>query len=275
MSIGIYTKVTVEAPQSVFKTDKPFALGQHALSVFVNGMISYVDDHYKEVDPLTIEFNEALEPGDTVLITSSVVNQLINVDFGLVGNGDEVLFKRFDDEVHLKNNQEYTIEVTLLDKTSEFKFTSRYSPLYSTVKLVRMDIQELIEHIPDDTINFTIWQNSILAQEIAASNTVTTITLTDDAPTTAAKYFARYKTEIDLVYAIYLAISGKVGKSSKKLGNIQIDLQIDLPTLKNMLDELKKKLAPYQNTLSGVGAKGAGFVKAGGTSYPITSRRSF
>lgn len=77
------------------------------------------------------------------------------------------------------------------------------------------------------------------------------------------------------MYAIYLAISGKASKSVKKLGNIQIELDYALPDVKTMLDELKKKVAQYEKALSGVGAKGTGFIKAGGTSYPINSRRSF
>ena len=275
MSVGIYTKQVVEDTQSVFKTDKPYALGLHSLSVYVNGMYATVDDQYKEVDPLTIEFLEPLEDGDTVLITSSAVTQLINVDFALVGTGDSVLFKRFDDEIHLKNNQEYTLGVTLQGKQQEYKFTSKYSPLYSTVKLIRNDLQDIIENVPDNTINFTIWQNSLLAQEIASSNTDTTTALTDDTATVAAKYFVRYQTEIDLVYAIYLAISGKASKSSKKLGNLEVELNYSLPDVKTMLDELKRKVAQYERALSGVGAKGAGFVKAGGNSYPVSDRRSF
>jgi hypothetical protein len=276
MAVGIYTKQVVDGEQSVFKTDKPFALGQHNLSVYVNGMYATVDDQYIEVDPLTIKFKEPLEDGDTILITSSAVMQLVNVDFALVGSGEDVLFKRFDDEIHLKNNQQYTLGINLLDKEYGFKFTSKYSPLYSTIKLIRNDLQDIIENVPDDTINFTIWQNSLLAQEIASSNTnSTTNALTDEVATTPAKYFVRYQTEIDLVYAIYLAISGKASKSVNKLGNIQFELDYTLPDVKTMLDELKKKLAQYERALSGIGAKGSGFLKAGNTSYPVNDRRSF
>lgn len=177
--------------------------------------------------------------------------------------------RKYDGEQHLMNNQEYTLSIKLSNKTHTFKFTSKYSPLYSTSKIIKNDLLDIVESIDDDVINFTIWQNSILANEVANTE------IKDGKIPFYAKQWVRYKTEIDLVYAVYLAISGKSGSVSKKLGNMLIEKRYKIPFLKDMLSELKKKLGPFDKQLTGVKVVGRSVLKAGKTPYPLTQRRSF
>lgn len=268
MSYSIYVKHIVKDPEDkVINLNRNYRPGKHDLFVYWEGILCTPGNNYIESSNSSITFKEKLEEGDTVIIASSNLNTGPNVQ--IIGTKHNAIFKQYNNEINLMYNQEYTLEFNLLDEAHKVKFTSQYSPLYSTSKIIRSDLMDIIEDIKDDSINFTIWQNSIMAQEISTED------ISEDVPY-YAKQYVRYKSERDLIYAVYLAISGKAGSVSKRLGSMEVSKSIKIPFLRDMLDELKGKIEPFEKQLLGIKVVGKGFQKSGRISpYPIPLRRSF
>lgn len=265
-----YQMIKVETEeQSIFDIDIG-SINQDDLVVYVNGIRHIPGEHFTKINSHTIEFKEYLLLGDVILVSSGTNDLLENIDYTLVGNKKDSLFKRYGKEQRLKYNHLYKVDIKLSGENYSFEFSSRYSPLYQKVKNIRMDLLDVIDNVTDEQINYTIWQNSILANEMAENE------VDEDNPAFYVKQWVRYKTEIDIIYAIYLAISGKFGSVSKKLGAMTIDRKYRIPFLKDMLDELKDKLKPFEDKLMGVKVAGTPARKAGGNDYPIgNERRSF
>ncbi len=55
---------------------------------------------------------------------------------------------------------------TLLGEDFTFSFTTTYTPLWSSVRKVRLEIGALIKNIPDDTINLALLEASLEAEEM-------------------------------------------------------------------------------------------------------------
>lgn len=272
MAMKMFDKFVVQSPQDTFTLSKVYSPGTNSLFVYVNGLLCSAGENYEEVNPITIKFSEPVGLGDIVIVAPVIITNVINIDFDrvkIVGTDSNSIFKRFDADQHLMFNQKYELTFTLNGKTSKFSFTSKYAPMYSTLKAIRMDLLDLIDNVDDDIINYTIWQNSRLADELVATE------ISSTAVPFYVKQWVRYKTELDLINSMYLAISGKVGKVSKKLGDMEIERSISLPSLASMLSEIKLKLAPFTKLLTGVGITGKSFKKANSYPYPVVDRRSF
>lgn len=281
MSYGIYTSyIVTDESITTFNTGRPYQVGTNTLFVYVNGLLAELGAHYREVNTLTIEFIDELQIGDRITITSSFINNELKVDFALIGKGSNAMFKKYDDKVHLMNNQSYDIELAIGTKVYNYHFVTKYSPMFSSEKLVRFDLQEVLDDMPSNTINFTIWQNSKLAIELTDSTgEYQYYTNGDDIDLTDIPYYAkqwvRYKTELDLLDAIYLSIATKQGSESKKIGNIEVSRSYTLPYVSELKKGVKAKLLPFERLLTGVKVIGKSARKAGGSTYPISDRRSF
>lgn len=272
MAMDMFDKFVIQSPQDTFVLSRVYSPGTNSLFVYVNGLLYSPGEHYTEIDPYTIKLADELTLGDVVIIAPAVIDNSIDINFDrikVVGTDSNSIYKRFDADQHLMYNQKYELSFTINGKKSVFTFTSKYSPMYSTLKAIRMDLLDLIANVDDDIINYTIWQNSRLADELAVTE------ISSTAIPFYVKQWVRYKTELDLINSIYLAISGKVGKVSKTLGDMSIERSVSLPSLASMLSEIKSKLAPFTKLLTGVGITGKSFKKANSYPYPVVDRRSF
>lgn len=260
-------------------TDRVFNLSNitykpntNSILVYYNGLVLN-PDKYIEIDSHTVTIKFEPELND-ILVVAPVINNAIsisNVNGDIVGSRQDSLFKRYGGEKRLMNNQLYSLEIMLNGKAHKYTFTSAYSPLFSSVKIIRSDLLEALQDIDDDTINFTIWQNSLLVMEIADA-----VTISIDAPITAAKNWVRYKTELDLLNTIYINIATNAGSIQKTLGNMQISKSVKIPYLDEMLKVIKRKLNGEESKLKSSFAGGTYMRKAGDQSYPITvERKSF
>jgi hypothetical protein len=125
-----------------------------------------------------------------------------------------------------------------------------------------MELGGLADSFTNDQINFVLYQNSKAGFELYKSRSDYSIA---NAIPTSLKDWVRYKTCVDLIYAIYLEISGNAGRQMKIIGPMQVDKEIKIPYINDMLKKFQKalddadvKLREAQRVLA--------FVKAG-TSY--------
>jgi len=138
-----------------------------------------------------------------------------------------------------------------LEEDYEFYFTSTYSPLYTSVRRVRLDLGNVIRDIPEDTINLAIFEASLEADALTFGT----------APTSGNEQefflFARRMYVTCLAEVILLgSILGSGGAAkSKRLADL--DVSYDGRT-----DELLKKalscMARFEAVLTSAGEIGPG-----------------
>jgi hypothetical protein len=179
--------------------------------------------------------------------------------------------QKYSAEKRLMENQKYTFSFVVDGVECVYSFTSRYSPLYSTIKVIRSDYWELLEELTDELVLFHIWQNSQLVREIADVE----LNFPDDKPNYAVKQYVRYKTEYDLVRALLITISTKAGAQEKHLGEFKITNEYKTPELEEILKRLKELVDEWEKAL-GVVVAPRGAVKAGRNfPFPLNGRVSF
>lgn len=243
-----------------------------SLSVFINGLLQSSKGVYT-VDDYILSFNDPLTPGDIVSVVSFLKDDKLNIS--VIDTDSKVsLFKRYAGKRQLVNNAKYILSLFIKGKQIKLSFTSRYSPLYTTAKIIRQDCGELLDNITDDVINRVIYDNSIYAKSIYDEKNSGSVTTTDTLPTYINRY-VRYKTDLDLVNAAYLSLSGKNGSIQKNIGPINIIKSFKLSYVDDMMKYFKNQLAPEDSRLKGRSTNYKSFVKANSTSYPINERMSF
>lgn len=58
---------SINSAKSVMNLSNPYRVGSGELTVFYNGLIAVLGIDYNEVNPYTIQFQYACQPGDTVI----------------------------------------------------------------------------------------------------------------------------------------------------------------------------------------------------------------
>lgn len=231
------------------------------ITVYVNGI--EVSEYTKVASVIT--FDNPLVAKDMILIKCD--KDIIQIDN----------IQKYSNTIKFLENQTYNLELKLpvinhteFLKTNLIWFTSRYSPLYSSSKLIKMDLTSWLEGVNDDLINYAIYETSIFAESIAVDD----ISETPDY----LKYYVRYKTEMDLLTSVYLGQVKFGGTVTKTLGDLTISRKPDLPSLDELLAIIRRKLAPYESQLLGATARPMplGAVRAGKTAaFSLASRVSF
>lgn len=178
--------------------------------------------------------------------------------------------QKYGGTVRLMENQLYQVSFQLDGVSKQFSFTSRYSPLYTTIKILRNDFRDLFENIKDNTLNFQIWQTSLLANEIANEDS-----FLNGKPNFAVKQYVRFKTEYDVVRNILIAVSSKAGSEDKKLGEFSITREFKTPDIEAILKDLGAELKKWESAISDP-LQNRGAVRAN-TNFPfsLASRVSF
>ena len=268
-----YDEFIVKEEEREFTLSAPYVPGTNAIKVYFNGVLLDTES-YMETSDTTIALKFFPEPNDIVVVAPVVdTNAMISsVNGDIVGGKPGCMFYRYGVNDTLKPNQKYELKLFYDGKEKTFSFNSLYSPFYTTAKVIRGDLHEIAEELTDDRINFTIWQNS---KEIAVKYEETWDDLVKDKMA-SAKNWVRYKTEIDLINAVYINIASRAGSTQKTLGNMQVSKSVKIPYLDEMIKLIQRKLNAEENRLSGVGTVGKAMRKANKTDYPISpDRRSF
>lgn len=129
----------------------------------------------------------------------------------------------------------------------EFYFTTKYNPLYSTVRKIRLDIGKFIEGIPDDTINFAIFE---------ASREADFLTFIKDASKQTPLYvharrqWTTCKAEQILLFNAYSTSGGLL--KSKRLGDFEV--VYDRAVVDNLNNRLMDCLARWEAEINSGGA---------------------
>lgn len=212
----------------------------------------------------TIIFSNPLEEGDKITIEDSILDNVKIVTKNSYSRN--AVFKIFSSLQKFKKNHTYNWSVNIKGVKYESKFATSFDPYYTTIKKIRLDTGTLLESVSDEIIAGFIYQNSKEAYEIIGDV---------DEIQPYVRNYVRYKTDIDLCYAIYLSISGKYGSQSKSIGNVEISKTIKLPYIDNMIARFKELLKPNEDLLNGDSNSVLSFVKAGDTQYPVSGRGVF
>lgn len=276
--------MTVLSPQNVYFTedgqteivlDTPYLL-DGSLQVFLNGMLAVRGDDYFETDPTKITFSYQLAATDVVITQQqTVINQNITV---INDSPKESLYKKFGEVETLLPNQKYTLRMKHMEQEFTSTFFTRLNPYYSNVPIIRTDLGGVIGDIPDDRIMMLIYNNSILANNIASEENMALLEEEEKVPY-VFKQYVRYRTELDLMMAVYLQLSGRQGSVNKILGELEIKRQYTFGSmdLEAILDDLKRKLKEWEDLLRGKNRTiASSAVRGGKDSYPLYNpRRTF
>ena len=211
-----------------------------------------------------IIFNNPLSKGDKIEIYDSILNSVKVVTKNSYNKN--ALFTVFDSYMHFKYNHTYQFSLPIKDQIFSTEFSTKYDPFYTTIKKIRMDTGDLLNLVPDGQIAALIYQYSKEVQETLGDDT-------DEIPVYASNV-VRYKTDIDLCWAIYLSISGKYGVKNKKIGSIEIEKNTKVPYIDTMVKRFRELLAENEELLNKEDTI-LSFVKAKSTEYTVPNRGVF
>lgn len=227
---------------------------------------------------MTITFTLAnpITINDYIVVESSGNTPMIFGDYS------NVYIKRYGapTEPRLLNDQTYKISFDIPNLEVVTSFTSRYDPLYCSARVVREDIETLVD-LTEDAINWVIYQNSqrVLLFMNGGGDlnfnmpTPYLLKYPEKIPYNIQQH-VKFSAERDILSAAFLQMTGESGLVSKKLGDFTIDKNLALPEITEMIRHVEIKLAQYPLT----GAKIiTTFTKSASTdTWPVTSpRRSF
>jgi hypothetical protein len=178
--------------------------------------------------------------------------------------------QKYGSKPRLFNNQLYTVTFTLDGEEKTFSFTSRYSPLYSTVKVLRNDYPSLFADISDNTLHFQIWLASQMGEELGNEEEYA-----DGKPSFAMKQYVRYKSEYEIVKNILIANSMHAGATEKRLGEFSINSEVKTPEIEAILKALKDELKKWEGAIGNV-LQNRGAIRANDQyPYPLNPRVGF
>ena len=232
-----------------------------------------LDDYYIDVNN-TLLLVKPIKIGDKLEIHDVAVgdNWVVTSKNSYNPNA---LIKLFSADAKYKYNQEYTFSIGIKDEEEKKIFTesfqSQYDPFYSNVKNVRIDTGDLLDGATDAQISKIIYKWSKEAYTILEDDN----RLDDIKKYKYTQNYVRYKTDIDLCYAIYCSISGKYGSIEKEIGNIKVKRETKLPLIEAMIKRFQDLLRPNEELLKGEQNNVATFVKAGDTAYTVPNRGVF
>lgn len=277
--------MAILSPQNVYFTedgqteidlDSPY-LSDGSLQVFLNGMLAVRGDDYLETNPLKITFTYQLSATDVVITQqATLINQNITI---INDSAKESLYKKYGTEETLLPNQRYTLRMKHMDQEFSSTFFTKLNPYYSNESLIRTDLGDVISTVPSDRIMMLIYNNSILAYNIASEDNIGLLEEEEKTPF-VFKQYVRYRTELDLMTAVYMQLSGQQGSVNKILGELEIKRQHSFGSMNinSILNDLKRKLKEWETLLRGVAQKtiAAAAVRGGKDTYPLFNpRRSF
>jgi len=137
---------------------------------------------------------------------------------------------------------------TTLDADYSFEFTTTYDPYYCTLRKMRLEIGAFIDNVADDTINFAIFEASLMANEMTWNQTNQTAGFYD---------FVRHQWACCKAQEILLVntTGGSGNLKSKKLGDLSVEYHAG--NSNTALDRALGCLEKWEDQLIAGGAKTA------------------
>jgi hypothetical protein len=145
----------------------------------------------------------------------------------------------------LFENNEYTLKVNALGNEQTFKLISKISPALTTIKIIKnSNVGSFLKDINDEIVLYSIYDNSVLAIDIAESSGNE---IDIDKPSFEAVKYTTLKSELDLLYALYLQ---KTSTKSTTLGDFSVDA-FKFEEISPILDELREQIDYWEGVLRG------------------------
>ena len=269
-------------------------------------LISGVFDTGEEIDIGTVSLNQNQILFKYIAMGAESIILNFNIDerkiSRIIGNTGRALIKQALDPP-LEKNSVYQFHFYSDDVVFETEFKTELDPFFATVKQIRQDTGIALGGVTDETIADMIHHNSILALEswnilnsdelggagaammdqtdYSYGRRVTSTTrpfLTPAGSTTGTVFtnmhqWVRFKTAIDLLMAVYYGIATNLGDISKRIGTVNVSKGTKLPYLKDLLDELRKRLLEIEKEIFGSRIIAHETLKAGDTPYPRLTPR--
>ena len=218
-----------------------------------------------------IIFAEPLEVGSMIKITDEVnVTKIITKN----SYNRNALFHVYSSEQKFKYNNKYTFTLNVNEEEHTISFGTQYDPFYCSMSKIRSDMGSMISGVTDNQIAKLIYEHS-KEVFITMTNNSKTEDLTDIEKKQYIQNIVRYKTDIDLCWLLYYAVSGKYGTITKQIGTIEIEKATKLPYIETMLKRFQGELQELENQLNDGTNTVVSFVKAGDTSYTVPDRGVF
>jgi len=196
--------------------------------------------------------------GDPAIDATGTITKTLSVD-------SKTLTIELSDTEELFNNNSLFVELAAsvadtdgntLGTIESYYFTTTYDPLYSSIQRIRLDLGNLLQDVPDDTINFAIFEASLEAQALSYG-IYTTLTSTQlRFYNFARRQFTTCLTELILLNALQGTLDTG-GSKSKTLG----DLAVTYGSSGQVEDLLKRAIAckiKWEATLTSGGEIGPG-----------------
>ena len=268
----------VEDGQQKIELDHPYIIGSNTIQVFLNGILAVLGKDYVEATETSIQFEYQLSSEDVIIVQRKV--DIEGVSVSVIGKAGNSLYQKFGDKDTLHKNQKYKLTFRYGDQVHETAFTTRIEPLYSTYEMIVNDLGPITSDIPEERILFLIFQNSILSQNIASEENMQLLKSQAVTPF-VFKQYVRYRTELDIMSAVYFELSGRQGIENKVLGELTImrRREFGMADIRTILGDLKAKLKEWDRKLRGWDKTSPlrGAVRGGSANpYPLnTPRRSY
>lgn len=299
MSYNIQEMSYATDNQSIYNTSLPFLSNSSSL------LVNNIDNiQYSEQDNVSINFNTPLS-----------ANDMIRVDYTTNDNREQLivspstkrasLFKYYGNETRFYHNQKIHVHISIKPKAKtfdpldiDFNFIPKCYPYFSNVKKIREDTKNMLNDVTDEYINYLIFINSKQAVEVIRNSYTAVVTYAGSFPTVSysminmlttttgsflpnsaippfIKEWVRYKTDLDLVNAVYIDVTTSPN-TKKELGEMSITYKTNIANIKQLLDRFQQLYDNFDNLLCGNGKTDASFVRAGRSNpYPIQPRNSF
>ena len=219
----------------------------------------------------TIIFSKPLKIGSMIKITDEVNAAKINTKNSYNKNA---LFHTYSSEQKFKYNNKYTFTLTVNEEEHTISFGTQYDPFYCSMSKIRSDMGSMISGVTDNQIAKLIYEHS-KEVFVTMTNNSKLEDLTDIEKKQYIQNIVRYKTDIDLCWLLYYAVSGKYGTITKQIGTIEIEKTTKLPYIETMLKRFQGELQELENQLNDGTNTVVSFVKAGDTSYTVPDRGVF
>ncbi len=158
------------------------------------------------------------------------------------------MLQLYDNNPTLKNNQLYSIKVKLGSTDYAWSFTSRYSPYYSTPKLVRNSASGLADDFTDEEINFMIWQVSLFVLTSWPSTKVF------EDYTYKIRRYVSSAVALNMATEILISKSLNVGSEEKDLGDLKVIRDSKAPQMARVLKGLQDDTNRWYRALFGARA---------------------
>lgn len=208
-----------------------------------------------EIDATTIT-------DDSVTVTSYAADESIDQSFPFTGeltktlsvSGSTLTITLDADQLYDNNLVVTTVDSSVsssggysLSEEYESFFATTYTPFYAGTRIVRLRLGSYGNNIPEETINFAIWQASLEAQALAASSTIDA-----NAFNVSRRMFTA------CLAAYWLIGGGKLSNGGVRKRLADLDISRDAGNIKEIDDSLRDCLGRYELALMTGGESGFG-----------------